>query len=75
MAMDLIGLNPTDIEGRHFRRNIVCWHRMWDAIAEVYPEIAKEIEYPYSNDEDGLAIAMSKKLAELSYLDLHHSSN
>ena len=37
--MDLIGLMPTEIEGRHFRRNIVSWHRMWDAIAEVYPDI------------------------------------
>jgi hypothetical protein len=73
MAMDLIGLSPTEIEGRHFRRNIVCWHYMWDAISELYPEIAKEVEYAYSNDEDGLNENKCKELAEFIALELDGS--
>ena len=75
MAMDLIGLMPTEIEGRHFRRNIVSWHRMWDAIAEVYPDIAQQVEYPYSNDEDGLDAEACLILAEYIALDLDQSSD
>ena len=70
MAMDVIGLNPTEIEGRHFRRNIVCWHHMWDVIANVYPELAKKIKYPYSNDGDGLNSEDSILLSELIGDDL-----
>jgi len=35
---DLIGLNPTGIEGRHFRRNITSWYCLWDSISDLYPE-------------------------------------
>lgn len=75
MAMDLIGLNPTEIEGRHFRRNIVSWHHMWDAISILYPEIANEVQYAYSNDEDGLSATTSQILAERIALDLDGSSS
>lgn len=75
MAMDLIGLEPVEIEGRHFRRNIVCWHHMWDAISLLYPEIAKEVEYGYSNDEDGLNEDRSQKLANRIVSELDGTSN
>jgi hypothetical protein len=75
MAMDLIGLSPTEIEGRHFRRNISTWHHMWDAISQLYPEIAKEVEYAYSNDEDGLNESRSQTLANKILSDLDGTSN
>lgn len=65
MAMDLIGLNPTGIEGRTFRRSLKCWHHMWDAIYTLYPEVASSVKYGYSNDGDGLSNEDCIKLAKL----------
>lgn len=70
MAMDLIGLDPIGIEGRHFRRNIVCWHYMWDAILTLYPEVASKVEYAYSNDGDGLNKEDCLYLARLLSLEM-----
>ncbi len=70
MAMDLIGLNPIGIEGRHFRRNIRSWHYMWDVISALYPDIANKVEYAYSNDGDGLNREDCLALAELISLEM-----
>jgi hypothetical protein len=74
MAMDLIGLNPIGIEGKHFRRNIVSWHYMWDAISALYPEIANKVEYAYSNDGDGLGKDDCLRLAELISLEMENET-
>jgi len=75
MAMDVIGLNPTEIEGRHFRRNIVSWHHMWDVISALYPEVAIKVIYAYSNDGDGLTKEDADLLAEKILDDLDRESS
>jgi hypothetical protein len=75
MAMDLIGLNPTEIEGRHFRRNLVSWHHMWDVISELYPDTASKVVYAYSNDGDGLNADDADYLAEQILNDLDMESS
>lgn len=70
MAFDLIGLSPTGIEGRHFRRNITSWYYLWDSISDLYPEIASKVEYAYSNDGDILDKESCEKLARALMEDI-----
>ena len=74
MAFDLIGLNPTGIEGRHFRRNITSWYHLWDSISDLYPEIASRVEYAYSNDGDILDKKSCEELATLIVEDIENGT-
>ncbi len=65
MGMDVYGKNPKSEIGQYFRRNVWGWRPLWNYVEEVHPEIASLVQYPQSNDGDGLGSRDSKKLARL----------
>lgn len=70
MGMDVYGKNPANEVGQYFRRNVWGWRPLWQYVEDVHPEIAELVQYPQSNDGDGLGSRDSKKLAKLIREDL-----
>lgn len=63
MGFDVYGQNPKNDKGKYFRANIWWWPPLWDYCEEVAPEIAKNVEYPLSNDGSGLDAQDAEALA------------
>lgn len=70
MGMDVYGKKPANEVGQYFRRNVWGWRPLWQYVEDTHPEIAELVEYPQSNDGDGLNSTQSKKLAKLLVEDL-----
>lgn len=70
MGMDVYGKNPVNETGQYFRRNVWGWRPLWQYVEDTHPEIAELVEYPQSNDGDGLGARNSKKLAKLLREDI-----
>lgn len=79
MGMDVYGKNPRGYiddeeddakSGVYFRANIWWWGPLWGFIEDTYPEIARKVEYAYSNDGDGLGAKDSKHLSKMIKRDL-----
>ena len=69
MGMDVYGKKPSSRTGEYFRRNVWGWRPLWDYVENQHPEIAELVQYPQSNDGDGLGARDSKKLAKLLMAD------
>jgi hypothetical protein len=70
MGMDVYGKNPKSEKGEYFRRNVWGWRPLWQYVEDVHPEIAELVQYPQSNDGDGLGSRNSQKLAKLLKEDI-----
>ncbi len=62
MGMDVYGKKPKTQKGEYFRNNVWYWHPLWDYCQYVSPEIATKVNYPHSNDGDGLDNVNARKL-------------
>lgn len=63
MGMDVYGKAATSEAGEYFRRNVWGWRPLWTYIEEQHGDLARSVEYGYSNDGDGLEAEDSIELA------------
>lgn len=54
MGMDISGKEPINESGEYFRFSIWSWSPCAQLIETVRPDLARKIEYLYSNDGSGL---------------------
>lgn len=74
MGMDVYGKKPTNEVGEYFRRNVWGWRPLWQYVEDTHPEIAGLVEYPQSNDGDGLNAVKSRLLSRLIKEDLSNGA-
>lgn len=70
MGMDVFGKNPKSETGSYFRANIWYWHPLWTYCEDMHPTLASKVQYPHTNDGDGLASLDSLKLGQAIISDL-----
>jgi hypothetical protein len=68
--MDVYGKAPKNETGEYFRRNVWGWRPLWQYVETLHPEVARLVNYPQSNDGDGLDEEGSITLSELLTEDL-----
>lgn len=71
MGMDVIGKNPTDVEGDYFRNNVWWWLPLWEYCDRIAPEICVRVHYPNTNNGDGLDEKDSAELSKRLYTSLN----
>lgn len=54
MSMDIMGVNPSSVEGHYFRVESWRWDALWNYCCTVAPEICANVTYGKTNDGDGL---------------------
>lgn len=65
MGMDVMGSNATSEAGEYFRASVWGWRPLASLCLNMAPEIWQRIQYPNTNDGDGLNAKWSKRLAEV----------
>lgn len=72
MGMDIIGKAPKNETGEYFRNNVWWWRPLWDYCEYVIKkhELGLNVEYPQSNDGDGLDEEGAKLLARALTIEL-----
>lgn len=63
MGMDVFGKDATSEVGSYFRRNVWGWRPLWQYVEDTHPDLARLVEYPQTNDGDGLDADGSAELA------------
>lgn len=63
MGMDVFGKDAKSEVGSYFRRNVWGWRPLWQYVEDNHSDIARLVEYPQSNDGDGLDAEASVELA------------
>src|SRR4051794_623272 len=63
MGMDVYGKKPTSEVGAYFRAMIWQWEPLAELVQIIGGDLAAKCAYWYTNDEDGLGAADSRKLA------------
>lgn len=68
MGMDVYGKNAKTTKGEYFRNNVWWWRPLWNYCEELHGNIARKVEYGYSNDGGGLgaddALELGKRLLD-----------
>lgn len=70
MGMDVFGKSATSEVGEYFRRNVWGWRPLWQYVEDTHSDLARLVEYPQSNDGDGLDAEASEELARRLRNDL-----
>jgi hypothetical protein len=70
MGMDVYGVNPKCERGEYFRRSVWGWRPLWQYCEDRFPGIAGKVQYPFTNDGDGLDDQDAVALASYMIVDI-----